>query len=114
MSNKGNIIKIMPMSTYSKYLSTADQARLRMLEVKVSLGRAGYDTKNYKEILLAVLRLYPELNTIEGGRKLRANWYLLNGELEYVGYFESLVSEVQGSLGNKVQNIGNLNGVVQS
>jgi hypothetical protein len=94
MSNKdNNIIKTMPEGRILKHLSDKDQLRMRMLNTKEALSAAGYDISDYKSIQQAVIKLCPGLNTINNGQKLRANWYLLNGEEEYIGYFEKLVKE---------------------
>lgn len=80
-------------------LTENDQAKVRMLKAKVSLAEAGFNVRRYREIQKAIIRNFPQLDTIESGKKLRDAFNLHNSNLEYIGYFEQLAElEKAGSV----------------
>lgn len=80
----------MPDIEGAEKLPHNDQAKLRMLKAKVALVKAGFNTRAYREIQKEIIRNFPELDTIESGKKLRDVWNLHSSNLEYIAFFERL------------------------
>lgn len=80
----------MPLFEGSEKLPEHDRGKLRMLQAKAMLGKVGFNLDRYGEIQKELIRVFPELNTIENGRKLKAHWNLHKADSEFIAYFERL------------------------
>lgn len=81
----------MPEIKGAAKLSDSDQAKVRMLQAKVGLAEVGFNIRKYREIQKALIRVFPELNTIESGKKLQQVYNLHSSDTTYINYFERLV-----------------------